>query len=181
MGHMLAMCLPQKPLLPPSATQNQRHTQHTLDCTNFRKIGTSSSSSRWSAYWRATFRMWIGSSLGFWESKTKAGGRRTRGPQPAPSSAYAPCSDTDLAVFLTVQGSAGLAEEGGFPGHVGKAGDDLVEVPGGAGWRGRAEGCCPVTSKVKTVLWADKKLGSSLLPTQHSMSSSNSVQSSLGS
>lgn len=36
--------------------------QHTLDCTNVRKMGTSCSSSWWSACWRATFRMWIGSS-----------------------------------------------------------------------------------------------------------------------
>lgn len=55
---------------PPAGTQAQRHAQHTLDCANVRKIGTSSSSSRWSAHWIATFRMWIGSSLRLWESKT---------------------------------------------------------------------------------------------------------------
>lgn len=50
---------------PLTGTQNQRHAQSTLDCTNVRKIGTSSSSSRWSAYCMATFKMWIGSSLRF--------------------------------------------------------------------------------------------------------------------
>lgn len=50
------------------------------------------------------------------------------------------CSGTYLAVLLTVHGGLGLAEEGGVPGHVGKAGDDIIEVPGDAGQRGRAEG-----------------------------------------
>ena len=65
-----------------------------------------------------------------------------RGPSLSPPQ-HAPCSDTDLAVFLRVQGSTGLAEEGSFPGHVGKAGDDFVKVPRGAGCRGRDEGLLP--------------------------------------
>ena len=120
--------------------------QRTLDCTNVRKMGTSCSSSWWSACWRATFRMWIGSSRRLWDRKPRGvprkPSRRARGPQPAPPR-LAPCSHPHLAVVLRVQGIPGLAEEGGVLGHVGKAGDDLIKVPGGAGQRGRAEGPLP--------------------------------------
>lgn len=79
--------------------------------------------------------------------KTKGGSprkpsRRARGPQPAPPW-LAPCSHPHLAVVLRVQGILGLAEKGGVLGHVGKAGDDLIKVPRGAGQRGRAEGPLP--------------------------------------
>lgn len=83
----------------------------------------------------------MGSSLGFWERKTRAG-VKDLGPQPAPPQ-LAPCSDTHLVFFLRVHKSLGLAEEGGVLGHVGKAGDDFIKVPGDAGQRGRTEGCSP--------------------------------------
>ena len=56
-------------------------------------------------------------------------------------------------VVLRVQGIPGLAEEGGVLGHVGKAGDDLIKVPGGAGQRGRAEGPLPheVIGQIQTL------------------------------
>ena len=78
--------------------------------------------------------------------------RRARGPQPTPPW-LAPCSHPHLAVVLRVQGIPGLAEKGGVLGHVGKAGDDLIKVPGGAEQRGRAEGLLPqeVVSQTRTL------------------------------
>lgn len=90
--------------------------------------------------------MWIGSSLWLWERKPRRGSRRAQGPSSSPPQ-LAPGSDTYLAVVLGVQGSEGLAEEGHVLGHVGKAGDDFIKVPGGAGQRGRAEGLRPMPSR----------------------------------
>lgn len=105
--------------------------------------GTSCSSSWWSACWRATLRMWIGSSRRPWDRKPRGVAKKNQVvcPQPAPPW-LAPCSHPHLAVVLRVQGILGLAEKG-CPGHVGKAGDDLIKVPRGAGQRGRAEGPLP--------------------------------------
>lgn len=50
-----------------------------------------------------------------------------------------PRSGTHLAVVLGVQGSAGLAEEGGVCGHIGETGDDLIKVPVGARQSGKAD------------------------------------------
>lgn len=69
--------------------------------------------------------------------KTKGG--QAKGSRPALSSASPPRSGTHLAVVLGVQGSAGLAEEGGVCGHIGEAGDDLIKVPVGARQSGKAD------------------------------------------
>lgn len=74
--------------------------------------------------------------------KTQRWAMEGPGAPPAPPR-LAPCSDTHLAVFVTVQGSAGLAEKGAVPGHVGEAGDDFIKVPGGVGQRAGLRGCSP--------------------------------------
>lgn len=116
--------------------------------------------------------MWIGSSRRLWERKPRVGSRRAQGPSPPPPR-LAPCSDTHLAVILGVQGSTGLAEERNVLRHVGKAGNDLIKVPGGTGQRGRAEG--PLSHK------AIGQARPSLFPNHHSASTSKSVQNSCGS
>lgn len=85
-----------------------------------------------------------------------------------PPPQLAPCSDTHLAVFVTVQGRTGLAEKGAVPGHVGEAGDDVIKVPGGVGQRAGLRGCSPTRSQVRP--------GPSLFPSHHSASSSNSAE-----
>lgn len=100
---------------------------NTLDCTKVRKIGTSASSSRWSAHWMATFRIWMGSSRRFYRRKNESWeqeGRATVCPSPVRITLWA-----HLAI-IRVQGGAGLTEEGSICRHVGKAGDDFIEVPG---------------------------------------------------
>lgn len=73
-------------------------------------------------------------------SSRREQGNGVKDPGPARPSPACSCSGTYLAVLLTVHGGLGLAEEGGVPGHVGEAGDDIIEVPEDAGQRERAEG-----------------------------------------